>query len=200
MRPLRPSLFPQPHPRNARFWAGKTVGLLGGSFNPAHEGHRLIAERALKELNPDCLWWMVSPQNPLKQKPKGDDFAKRLASTRPFANHPHMLVTDIEKLLGSRYSYETIQALQTLFPKTRFIWIAGLDNAYLFDRWDQWRQLAASLPFVFYNRPQNAGSVRNTKLFMHHRLRHNTRRVLYGPTKDISSTMLRIWQEREKKV
>lgn len=195
------SLFPNPRPGHSRFWAGKTVGLLGGSFNPAHEGHALIANRALKELGLDCIWWMVSPQNPLKKIPEKNDFAQRFASAEALATHPRMLVTDIERQLGTRYSYETVRSLQTLFPKTRFIWIAGLDNAYIFDRWDQWQDLAKAIPFVFYNRPQAKGACRRARLFEHRQLRRHANRVLTGQTRDISSTIIRrIWQQKQKKV
>lgn len=195
----RPSLFPAPLIGNARFWAGKKVGLLGGSFNPAHEGHKLIATRALRDCRLDCIWWMVSPQNPLKTKPKHDNFEKRLQSARETITHPHMIATDIEKQLGTAYSYQTIQALSYYFNQTDFVWIAGLDNAYIFDRWDQWQSLAASLPFLFYNRPQAQGTVRSCKLKMHKNLRHNMALAMNGPTQDISSTMIRICQNREKR-
>ena len=107
--------------------AGMRVGLLGGSFNPAHEGHRHISLLALKYLQLDELWWLVSPQNPLKPTKDMAPFAERLASARIMARHPRIRVTDMEAQLHTRYTADTLHSLRLRFPHTRFVWIMGAD-------------------------------------------------------------------------
>lgn len=187
-RDHRPSLFPKPILGNARFWAGRRIAIFGGSFNPVHDGHHLIAKRALVEYGFDCIWWMLTPQNPLKHPQESDNFARRLRLLQKQVTHPRMIVTDIENQLGTRTSHQTMRALLAHFPNTDFAWIAGLDNAYIFDQWDQWRDLAQTVPFIFYNRPQMQGSVRSCRLKM---MKSRAQIILDGATKDISSTALR---------
>ena len=189
-RSRRTSLFPNPGLRNGRIWAGLRVGIFGGSFNPPHDGHRLIAERALKELKLDCLWWLVSPQNPLKKTNIKDDFDTRMEAAAKLCAHPRMIATDLEKKLGTTYSYETVTQLCRIYPKTDFIWIAGLDNARIFHRWDQWQALMQTIPFVFYNRPPCTQTPRRSRL-SNQRKNNNAYFVLQGPTRNISSTQIR---------
>lgn len=183
--PYRP---PSPHLLGSRRWAGKRVGLLGGSFNPPHEGHRHIALAALRRHKLDAVWWMVSPQNPLKDK--HTSFEKRYAMTQNFVKHPRMIVTDIEARLQTRYSFQTVKSLRKRFPKTRFIWIAGMDNALIFHRWDQWKALLRAIPFIFFNRPPNRMAVNNNMVRLYAGQK-NVTWSLCGKTRNISSTALR---------
>lgn len=130
---------------------GLTIGLLGGSFDPAHDGHLHVSLTALKRLGLDYVWWLVSPGNPLKGAPS--PFEKRLAGARAMARHPRLIVTDIERQLGTRYTADTAAALQRRFPQVRFVWLMGSDNLENFHLWRNWRQIAARLPLVVVQRP-----------------------------------------------
>lgn len=177
-----------PHLYSSHRWTGKRIGLLGGSFNPPHEGHMHIALAALRRHKLDAVWWMVSPQNPLKQRHTG--FAKRFEMTRNFVHHPQMVVTDIETKLNTRYSFQTVKALQRRFPKTEFVWIAGMDNALIFHRWDRWKALLRSMPFIFFNRPPNGMAMSNNVIRLY-KGKKNVKWSLCGKTRNISSTALR---------
>ena len=179
---------PSPHRLSSRRWDGMRIGLLGGSFNPPHKGHMHIALAALRRSDFHAIWWMVSPQNPLKSK--SNSFDKRLSMTRSFVRHPKMVVTDIEAHFKSRYSYQTVLDLQKHFPKTQFTWIAGMDNARIFHRWDQWPMLLRRIPFLFFNRPPNH-MVMNANIIRLYRGQKNVAWSLKGKTRNISSTALR---------
>lgn len=128
------------------------IGLLGGSFNPAHEGHRHISLLALKHLHLDELWWLVSPQNPLKPTNDMAPFAERLASARAMARHPRIRVSDIESRLHTRYTADTLHALRTRFPQTRFVWLMGADNLAQIPRWERWTEIFQSVPIAVFDR------------------------------------------------
>ncbi len=130
---------------------GLTIGLLGGSFDPAHGGHLHVSLTALRRLGLDYVWWLVSPGNPLKAAPAA--FEKRLAGARAMARHPRLIVTDIEKQLGTRYTNDTVTALQQRFPDVNFVWLMGSDNLKEFHRWRNWRKIADRLPLVVVQRP-----------------------------------------------
>lgn len=130
---------------------GMRIGLLGGSFDPAHEGHLYVSDVARKALELDYVWWLVSPGNPLKAKPAG--LAKRLAAARALARSPRIIVTDIEAALGTRYTVDTVAALSRRFPGVEFTWLMGSDNLVQFSRWRRWRALAAALPIAVVQRP-----------------------------------------------
>ena len=134
-------------------WAGRRVGLLGGSFNPAHEGHRHISLVALSRLGLDEVWWLVSPQNPLKSRRDMVGFSRRFAMARLQARHPRILVTDLEKRLGTRYTYDTLTALSRYYPKTRFVWLMGADNLGQIHRWQRWRGIFETYPIAVFDRP-----------------------------------------------
>ncbi len=112
---------------------GLTIGLLGGSFDPAHEGHLYVSQVALKALKLDYVWWLVSPGNPLKAAPGAVE--ARLAGARLVARHPRIRVSGIESRLGTRYTIDTVTALQRRFPRVRFVWLMGTDNLAQFGRW-----------------------------------------------------------------
>jgi nicotinate-nucleotide adenylyltransferase len=134
-------------------WAGRRVGLLGGSFNPAHEGHRHISMVALSRLGLDEVWWLVSPQNPLKSRRDMVSFERRFAMARLQARHPRIVVTDLEKRLGTRYTFDTLTALRRYYPKTRFVWLMGADNLGQIHRWQRWRGIFDTYPIAVFDRP-----------------------------------------------
>jgi nicotinate-nucleotide adenylyltransferase len=132
----------------------RRVGLLGGSFNPAHEGHLHISLEALKRLDLDEVWWLVAPQNPLKPADGMAPFAKRLAAARAIARgHPRLRVLDLEARLGTRYTVDTVTDLQRIFPRTRFVFIIGADILAQIRRWRRWTRIFARLPIAVLARP-----------------------------------------------
>lgn len=130
---------------------GLAIGLFGGSFNPAHEGHLLVAETALRRLGLDAVWWIVARGNPLKSD--NGDYSARLASARSLASGPSLRVTDIEHQLGLTYSIDTLGALQKAAPRARFVWLMGADNLGSFNRWKDWEKIANTLPIAIIARP-----------------------------------------------
>ncbi len=131
----------------------RRVGILGGSFNPAHAGHRHISLEALKRLDLDEIWWLVAPQNPLKPERGMAPFKRRYAEAARLARHPRIRVLDIETHLGTRYTADTIAKLQHLFPRTRFVWLMGADNLAQIRDWDRWTQIFARVPIAVLARP-----------------------------------------------
>jgi nicotinate-nucleotide adenylyltransferase len=129
------------------------IGLLGGSFNPAHEGHRHVSLEALKRLGLDEVWWLVAPQNPLKPVVGMAPLSARLAAATTFARHPHIRVLAIERDLGTRYTADTIAALQAIYPAQRFVWLMGADNLAQIRHWRRWRSIFARLPIAVFARP-----------------------------------------------
>ena len=131
----------------------KRIGLLGGSFNPAHSGHRAISLHALRALDLDEVWWLVSPGNPLKPVEGMAPFAARVASARAMARHAPIRVSAIEARLKTRYTADTLARLTGLFPKNRFIWLMGADNLRQFHQWRDWRGIARQVPIAVIARP-----------------------------------------------
>ena len=129
------------------------IGLLGGSFNPAHGGHRRISLFALEALGLDAVWWLVSPGNPLKPKTGMAPLAARLASARQQARRARIVPTAIERDLGTRYTLDTLRALRRRYPKVQFVWLMGSDNLAQFHRWRSWRTLARTMPIAVIARP-----------------------------------------------
>ncbi len=130
------------------------VGLFGGSFNPAHEGHAHVAETALQRLGLDRVIWLVSPQNPLKPSHETADLADRMAAARRFARGPAMIVSDAERRLGSAYTIDTVRALKARFPGVRFVWIMGADSLASFHLWRGWAKILRELPVAVVARPR----------------------------------------------
>ncbi|RYE03004.1 MAG: nicotinate-nucleotide adenylyltransferase [Sphingomonadales bacterium] len=131
----------------------KRVGLLGGSFNPAHKGHRAISLHAIRALDLDEVWWLVSPGNPLKPQEGMAPLAARLASARRMARHAPIRPTAIETRLKTRYTVDTLTRLPRLYPKHRFIWLMGADNLGQFHQWRDWRGIARQVPIAVIARP-----------------------------------------------
>ena len=132
---------------------GMKVGLYGGSFNPAHEGHAHVAETARRRLGLDRVIWLVSPQNPLKGRHETASLAERMAGARELAEGPGMIVSDAETLLGSAYTIDTVRALKVRFPRVKFVWIMGADSLATFHRWRGWTQIMREVPVAVVSRP-----------------------------------------------
>jgi nicotinate-nucleotide adenylyltransferase len=132
---------------------GMRVGLFGGSFNPAHEGHAHVAETALERLKLDRVIWLVSPQNPLKPSHETADLAQRMEGARAYARGPAMIVSDAESRLGSQYTIDIIRALKARFPGVHFVWIMGADSLATFHRWRGWTQIMREIPVAVVSRP-----------------------------------------------
>ena len=129
------------------------TGLFGGSFNPAHRGHRRASSGAIRALCLDQLWWMVSPGNPLKPVEGMAPLPIRFASAREAARGLPIRTTAIERELGTRYTVDTLEALVGLYPERRFIWIMGQDNLAQFHLWRHWRKIARTIPIAVVSRP-----------------------------------------------
>jgi len=133
---------------------GQRIGLFGGSFNPPHAGHLAIAQHALARLRLDRVWWLVSPQNPLKDPAESQDFGERFAATRALARNPGFVVSDIECRLGTSMTADTLAALTPLLARGRFVWILGADSFAGLDRWNRWREIPQTLPLAVFDRPR----------------------------------------------
>ncbi len=132
----------------------RRVGLLGGSFNPAHRGHRAMSLAVLDELDLDEIWWLVSPGNPLKDSARDmAPFEARLASAREMARRSPIRVSDFEARAGTRYTIDTVRQIIRRWPRHRFIWLMGEDNVAQFHQWKDWRALARTVPIAVISRP-----------------------------------------------
>lgn len=181
------------------------IGLLGGSFNPPHEGHRLASRIALRALSLHRLWWLVSPGNPLKDARELAPMPARLAAARALADDPRIVVTDIEASIGTRYTHATLAFLTRHCPGVRFVWIMGADNLAGFHRWQRWRDIARLTPMAVIDRPGSTLKAAHTRaaiLFARDRLGESESRLLanrrppalvflHGPRSNQSSTALR---------
>jgi len=132
---------------------GLAIGLFGGSFNPPHAGHRAIAEAALKRLRLDAVWWLVSPQNPLKDPAETSDFAQRFAATRAIARHPRFVVSGLEGAIGTRTTAGLLKRMGPVIARGSFVWIMGADSFAGLNRWNEWRRLPETLPLAVFDRP-----------------------------------------------
>ena len=132
---------------------GPVTGLLGGSFNPAHGGHRRISLFAIEALALDEVWWLVSPGNPLKPQEGMASLAARIASAKSIARRSRIRVTAIERELKTRYTVDTMKRLVQRYPKRRFLWLMGADNLAQFHRWKDWRRIARLMPIAVIGRP-----------------------------------------------
>ena len=132
---------------------GMRVGLFGGSFNPAHEGHLHVAETAMQRLKLDRIVWMVSPQNPLKDAAETAPLAARMDSARAMARAPGMVVSDVETRLGTVWTIDTLRALTDRYPGVRFVWVMGSDNLASFHHWRGWTDIMRLMPMAVVARP-----------------------------------------------
>ena len=184
---------------------GMVVGLFGGSFNPPHQGHALVADIALRRLDLDQLWWMVTPGNPLKSHSNLAPLSQRLAWSEKVAANPRIKVTAFEKTLGGSYTAKTLARVKALNPHVHFIWIMGADNLKSFDKWQNWQGIACTFPIAVIDRPGATLSYLSSKMaqrFGFARLDEDDAGVLWrkrapawtfihGPRSTLSSTALR---------
>jgi nicotinate-nucleotide adenylyltransferase len=132
---------------------GQRVGIMGGSFNPAHDGHRIVADTAVKRLGLDQLWWVVTPGNPLKVNDALPSLSQRMSAARRFARGRKMKITSFEAELGTPYTAATLAFLKCRYPGVRFVWVMGADNLATFHRWQHWRSIVAAMPIAVVDRP-----------------------------------------------
>lgn len=159
---------------------GRVIGLLGGSFDPAHEGHAHITREALKRFGLDEVWWLVSPGNPLKAHGPAD-MARRMDHARQVMRHPRVTITDIEARLGTRYTAQTLRALKRLYPGVQFVWLMGADNLVQFSQWQDWQWIMRNVPVGVLARPGQRISARGSKaarVFRFARMRRSACREL----------------------
>ena len=135
------------------------VGLLGGSFDPAHAGHAHITREAMKRMGLDAVWWLVTPGNPLKARQPAP-MAQRLAEARRVIHDPRVVVTDLEVALGTRNTADTVDRLQAIYPGVRFVWLMGADNLVQFHKWGRWRDILRAVPVGVLARPGSGVAAR----------------------------------------
>ncbi len=133
--------------------SAQRIGLLGGTFNPAHEGHLLIAQIALRRLQLDALWWLVTPGNPLKDHDKLPSLRKRMQQCRQLANDSRMTITGFEQHLTNSYTASTLSHLKLKAPSARFVWVMGADNLASIHLWQSWREIFRQVPVAVVDRP-----------------------------------------------
>jgi nicotinate-nucleotide adenylyltransferase len=142
----------------------RRIGILGGSFNPAHRAHRAMSLAAARALGLDEVWWLVSPGNPLKPRAGMAPYAARFASAQKLARRAPIRVSDVERRLGTLYTVDTIAALRRRYRRTRFIWLMGEDTVAQFHQWKDWRQLARSVPIAVLSRPGYDDAARTARV------------------------------------
>ncbi|MDB2437976.1 nicotinate-nucleotide adenylyltransferase [Hellea sp.] len=130
---------------------GLSIGLFGGSFNPAHQGHLHVAQCGLRELALDRIWWMVSPQNPLK--PQQPSYESRVETVQALGLTPRMEISHIERDFGTNYTIDMIRTAQRRFPRNRFVFLMGADNFAQLPKWKDWQDIADRVPIAVIARP-----------------------------------------------
>nr|WP_234794569.1 nicotinate-nucleotide adenylyltransferase [Xaviernesmea oryzae] len=184
---------------------GMIVGLFGGSFNPPHAGHQLVADIALRRLRLQQLWWMVTPGNPLKSRSNLAPLSERIAASEAMVHDPRIKVTAFEASLPASFTAQTIERIRARNPAVRFIWIMGADNLMSFDRWQRWREIVGKVPIAVIDRPGATLSYLSSKMartFDYARVDEEDAATLafrrapawtfiHGPRSPLSSTALR---------
>jgi nicotinate-nucleotide adenylyltransferase len=200
--------IPAPYLRMPHAGRGMAVGLFGGSFNPPHAGHALVAEIALRRLGLDRLWWMVTPGNPLKNTNELRPLAERIRLSEKFAGDPRIAVTAFEASHHVRYTADTLALVKARNPGVDFVWIMGADNLRDFHRWQRWRQIILTFPVAVIDRPGATLSFLSSvaaKTFDYARIDERDAPLLarleapawtfiHGPRSSLSSTALRAAQ------
>ncbi len=156
-------IFSPPHLQDGARWAGMRIGLLGGSFNPPHQGHIHASLIALNSLKLDAVWWMVTPQNPLKAKAERS-FSERFELCRQIVHHPRIIVSDLESQMQLNQTWRTIRAIRRHFPATRFVWITGMDNALTIHTWHNWSDILNNVATAHVARPPAWSLIENCPL------------------------------------
>ena len=189
---------------------GMAVGLFGGSFNPPHAGHALVAEIALRRLRLDQLWWMVTPGNPLKSVRELAPLTERVRLSEALADDPRIKVTAFEASHNFRYTADTLALIKARNPGVAFVWIMGADNLRDFHRWQRWRQIVMTFPIAVIDRPGSTLSFLSSvvaKTFDYARvdegdapnlprMRAPAWTFIHGPRSSLSSTALRAHRQR----
>ncbi|POH27382.1 nicotinate-nicotinamide nucleotide adenylyltransferase [Sinorhizobium americanum] len=185
--------------------SGMAVGLFGGSFNPPHEGHVLVAETALRKLGLDQLWWMVTPGNPLKDRNNLAPLAERIAMSEKTAGNPRIKITAFEQALGQSYTARTLEFVRARNRGVRFVWVMGADNLRSFHRWQDWRRIVGTFPIAVIDRPGSTLAYLSSPMartFSHARIDEDDAprlasrpppawTFIHGPRSSLSSTALR---------
>ena len=183
---------------------GLKIGLLGGSFDPPHEGHVHITKLALKIFNLSKIWWLVCPENPIKSITPSDVNSRFLASKK-IMKHPSVVITDLERKFKTKYTFQTLIKLKKLYPSTKFVWLMGADNLINFHHWKNWDWIMKNIPVGVLARPEEqikAGLSRTAIKFGNYRLPKEKSIILSnynppvwtlstGPMRNISSTEIR---------
>lgn len=182
---------PEPRPINplSPVWRGRRIGLLGGSFNPAHKAHLLVSQTAISRLGLDEVWWLVSPQNPLKPTTDMAPQAERLAEARRVAAGKPIRPTDIESVLGTRFTVDTLAALRRRFPLTRFVWLMGADNLQQVTRWKRWPDIFRFAPVAIFGRPNYSLAAMSSTAAK----RFGTRRIPVERARDLAGMSPPAW-------
>lgn len=167
---------------------GMVVGLLGGSFDPAHEGHVHITLEAMRRFGLDQVWWLVTPGNPLKARQPAT-MAARLAQARALMRHPRVKITDLEAHLGTRFTAATLRRLKARYPGVRFVWLMGADNLVQFHRWQDWEGIMRMVPVAVLGRP---GSVVRGQMSRAARI-YAAERVKPGAVGDLGHMQPPVW-------
>ncbi|CCE97694.1 nicotinate-nucleotide adenylyltransferase [Sinorhizobium fredii HH103] len=197
---MKPRYLRMPHVEG-----GMAVGLFGGSFNPPHAGHVLVAETALRKLGLDQLWWMVTPGNPLKDHNNLAPLAERIAMSEKIARNPRIKVTAFEEALGQSYTARTLEFVRRRNRGVRFVWVMGADNLRSFHRWQNWRRIVGTFPIAVIDRPGATLAYLSSRMamtFHHARIDEDDAPTLafrrapawtfiHGPRSSLSSTALR---------
>lgn len=183
----------------------RRIGILGGSFNPAHDAHVHISRIALKRLDLDEVWWLVSPQNPLKSRQDMASLEKRLAHARKQAAGLPIRVMALETALATRYTVDTLAALKRRWPRVRFVWLMGADNMASFQRWRAWPRIMKLVPVAIFDRPRYSEVGPRAKMALRFRAARRPERAarllpdqalpawvfLYGQRHSLSATDIR---------
>ncbi|MCO6184805.1 nicotinate-nucleotide adenylyltransferase [Rhizobium sp. L1K21] len=186
--------------------SGMAIGLFGGSFNPPHEGHALVAEIALKRLGLQQLWWMVTPGNPLKSRRELAPLSERIAASEAMMRDPRVKVTAFEKTLGQSYTAQTLSYIRQHNHDCRFVWIMGADNLATFHHWQHWCEIATTFPIAVIDRPGSTLaylSSKMAKVFDYARVDEDRAQALpfmkapawtfiHGPRSSLSSSAIRL--------
>lgn len=186
-------------------WPGQRIGLLGGSFDPPHAGHRHITGQALTALRLDAVWWLVSPGNPLKSDAPASLARRMAAARRLVGDDRRVVVSDLERRAGTRTTVDTLSAILRAYPGVRFVWLMGADNLAGFHRWDRWQAILAMVPVCVLGRPGEqlgAGLSPTARAYARWRvpqrsaaalplMRPPAWTLLSGPMLDVSSTEIR---------
>ena len=188
------------------------IGLFGGSFNPPHQGHALVAEIALRKLGLDQLWWMVTPGNPLKSRRELAPLAERIALSEHLATDPRIKVTAFEASYNVRYTADTLALVRSRNKGVDFVWVMGADNLAQFHHWQNWREIAMTMPIAVIDRPGSTLSLVSSvmaKTFDYARIdereaarlarmRTPAWTFIHGPRSSLSSSAIRTQTKRDR--